>query len=276
MGLGPCSRILAAAALCAFSGGAASATPAFFQGYETDTAGWFTGPTSWSGSITREDQSVAGVTPFEGNFYGRFQQTNEAGGLTGPFSRLGDRPTAFPGEFAASTAIFLDLSMAAGEGFDYSVAASRTNGDHLRDFIFHVTKDTSTGKLLVGGSNNTNFDPREDLETINNFEVTESGWYIFEHLFRDDGGVLAVDLNLKDMFGLTLFTETRSTPSDLISGVAGHRYAWFTNIDVQNGILVDATSIGLTAAVPVPAALPLLATAIGVLGFVSRRRRAAA
>lgn len=37
---------------------------------------------------------------------------------------------------------------------------------------------------------------REDLETINHEVITTSGWYTFEHNFRDDNGVLAVDLNL--------------------------------------------------------------------------------
>lgn len=73
--------------------------------------------------------------------------------------------------------------MAAGEGFDYAVAANGQDGNHLRDFIFHVTQDTSTGNLLVGGSNNTNFAPREDLDTLNHATIDASGWYTFEHKF---------------------------------------------------------------------------------------------
>ncbi|MEQ9122367.1 MAG: hypothetical protein RIM80_07365 [Alphaproteobacteria bacterium] len=258
------------------AGSANAASTMYSNGYETDTAGWFTGPTDWSGAIVRETVADAGITPFEGSFYGRFTQTNEAGGLTGPFNREG-RSDVFPGTYSARSAIFLDTSMGLGQGFDYSVASNGSDNAHQRDFIFHVTKDTSTGALLVGGSNNTNFNPREDLETLHNVEITSSDWYIFEHLFRDDGGVLAVDLNLYTSAGVLIFTETRSDPSDTIPGeVGGFRYAWFTNIDVDGGIAVDATSLMTAdAAVPVPAALPLMLSVAGIFGGVAMRRRRA-
>ncbi|RKF12433.1 hypothetical protein D6850_18360 [Roseovarius spongiae] len=137
-----------------------------------------------------------------------------------------------------------------------------------------MTKDSSSGDLLVGGSNNSNFAPREDLETLNNFNVTTAGWYIFEHLFRDDGGTLAVDLNLRDASGSLLFTETRNDPADTIPGVVGgNRYGWFTDITVDGGILVDSTQLNVPAPIPLPAAGWLLLTAFGGLGFAAAQRR---
>ncbi len=179
----------------------------------------------------------------------------------------------FPGTFTASQAIYLDTSWATGSGFDYSVAANGTDGLHQRDFIFHVTQDTSSGQLLVGASNNTNFDPIENLETGNYAVIGSSGWYIFEQVFHEVAGVLAVDLNLYDVAHSLLFTETRSDPSDTIPGeVGGNRYGWFTNIDVDGGVAIDQTQLDVSQ-VPLPPALILFATGIGGLGWLGRLRR---
>ncbi len=141
--------------------------------------------------------------------------------------------------------VYLSTDWAAGEGFDYSVAASGSDGSYLRDFIFHVAKDSSTGHLLVGASNNTNFDPRQDLETLaNHYEVPASGWFTLQHVFHNDGGHLSVDLNLIDASGTVVFTQTLSNAADLIELAGGNRYGWFTNIDVAGGIAVDAISLG--------------------------------
>ncbi|WP_147438938.1 VPLPA-CTERM sorting domain-containing protein [Roseovarius spongiae] len=257
------------------SSGAAMAATTFEQGFETDTSGWSSNANGWAGSIQRQDATGLGVTPFEGSYAARFGETNEPGiGSTGPFTGFDHYRDTFPGTYSAQAAIYLDPQWSLGSGFDYSVASSNTGGTHRRDFIFHVTKDSSSGDLLVGGSNNSNFAPREDLETLNNFNVTTAGWYIFEHLFRDDGGTLAVDLNLRDASGSLLFTETRNDPADTIPGVVGgNRYGWFTDITVDGGILVDSTQLNVPAPIPLPAAGWLLLTAFGGLGFAAAQRR---
>lgn len=242
------------------------------QDFETDTGGWLDETGGWAGTATRVASGSGGITSAGGGFHAEFTQTSTpaAGGVTGPFSRFDGYRDTWPGGMTATIDVYLDLAWSAGEGFDYSVAANETDGTHLQDFIFHVTKDTSTGQLLVGGSNNTNFDPREDLETINNFAVGSSGWYTFQHVFRDAGGVLEVDLNLLDDGGTVLFTETRTTPGNVIpSVVGGNRYAWFTNIDVADGIAVDNHRLTL---VPEPATLAMMAAPLALLGL---RRRAA-
>lgn len=197
------------------------------QNFETDASGWSDASSSWYGSIARVTTGASGIVSYSGASHAEVS----GDGSSAPFSRFDGYRSAWNGTWVAKIAVYLDPAWASGSSFDYSVASSNSSGAHLRDFIFHITKDNSTGKLLVAGSNNTNFAPRQDLENINHYEVTTAGWYTLRHTFRDQGGVLAVDLQLLDANGVVLWTETRSTPSDLIpSVVGGNRYAWFTHI----------------------------------------------
>lgn len=222
-----------------------------------DTSGWSDG--GGYGSITAVDN--VGTT----NDYAIVTQTS-----AGPYSFFdGSRDTWNP--WTASIDIFLSPgAWADGEGFDYSVTSYNQSDSHLRDFIFHVTQDTSTGLLLVGGSNNTNFDPIENLEAGNHYVIDAADWYTFEHDFYDAGdGSLAVDMNLYDSLGNLLFTETRNNAADLLATiVGGNGYSWFTNIDVAGGIMIDNHML---AVVPIPPA-----AALGFLGFglLALRRKA--
>ncbi|WP_448213605.1 PEP-CTERM sorting domain-containing protein [Colwellia sp. MEBiC06753] len=248
----------------------ANASLLFSQGFETDTNGWNTvngDGVNIYGGVERVISGTDGITAFDGSYFGLFSQTD-----AGPFTRFGGYSSIYPGEYSAQAAIYLDMDWNLGAGFDYSVASNGSDGVHQRDFIFHVTKDTSTGDLLVGGSNNTNFDPVENLESGSHHIVASSGWYIFEHLFKNVGGVLSVDLNLKDALGNILFTETRSNASDLIpDAVGGNRYGWFTNIDLgEASLAVDAVSLATTAEVPEPSTLAILA--LGLVGFATRKK----
>ncbi len=90
-------------------------------------------------------------------------------------------------------------------------------------------------------SNNTNFDPREDLETINHTVVVEPGWYTFEHLmYENPDNELSVEMNLYDQNGDWKFTEIRDSNA---ANFGGNRYVWFTNINVAGGIAVDQVSL---------------------------------
>ncbi|MCP3056592.1 hypothetical protein [Aurantimonas marianensis] len=223
----------------------------FFQGFEDDTSGVIDGGGGWFGNVTQTNTGANGIDAASGDFYGIVEQTGGSS-PTGPFTRYGDRDAdPFDGEYTTSIKVYLDSAADGGggwddgEGFDFSVAANKTDDTHLRDFIFHVTQDTSTGDLLINASNNTNFDPREDLDTLaGTATITEDGWYTFEHRFYDNGGVLAVDLNVIDEDGTIIFTKTLSDAGDDINNVGTDpRYGWFTNIDVDGGIAVDDWSL---------------------------------
>jgi nitrous oxidase accessory protein NosD len=229
---------------CPLDPGALGAATPWDQGFEADTVGWYDQNTTWSGEVVQVASGTGGIVSSAGSFHATATQSdvNQApGDFTGPFTRFDGYRDKWPGGYQAEIDIYLDTAWPLGDGFDYSVASNGQDGSHQRDFIFHVTKDTSTGGLYVAGSNNSNFAPREDLDTLsNNLEITTSGWYTFRHTFRDDGGALAVDLQVLDSGGTVLFTETRSAAADLISTeVGGNRYGWFTHITVTGGIQID-------------------------------------
>lgn len=250
-----------------FAAAASASTVVWDQGFETNTAGWSSGGDY--GVITRVASGHNGIASSSGGFHAVVEETN-----AGPYSFFDGSRSIWPaGGMRAAIDVYLDTSMGAGSGFDYSVAANGSDGLHQRDFIFHVGVGND-GNLRVGGSNNSNFATRMDLHTINNYLVAASGWYTFEHVFRDFGdGTLAVDLNLRDDLGNLLFTETRNTPADVLgTEVGGNRYGWFTHISVGGGVAVDNHLLELNA-IPLPT--PIGLAGFGLIGVSAHRRRRA-
>jgi hypothetical protein len=200
------------------------------QDFDTNTNGWSDSTNGWHGSIERSN--------------GRAIVNGDAD--SAPFSNFGGYTEDWPGAWTAELDVYLDPAWNDGEGFDYSVAATGTDGKHQRDYIFHVTKDTSQGALLVGGSNNTNFETREDLETGNHYTVTKAGWYTLQHSFYEKDGSLVVDLNLLDSDGNVVFTETRAAGADdTMDQIGGNRYSWFTHASVTD-LAVDNHQLFIT------------------------------
>lgn len=205
---------------------------AFFQGFETDTAGWF--------GAARVPTGTNSVPSKTGAFHA------EDGG--GAFTRWGGYSKTFPpGGYTTSIDIYLDVSAPYGDPmvltpypndtrFDWTSAINKPNCEHRRDFVFNAgfyTDVDSTGagpRFVISASNNTgraNSFPKNPGRMP--YTVNVEGWYTFEHRFRDNGfGVLAVDLTLKNAAGIPLMMWTLSDPSDLIgSTVGGNRYGWF-------------------------------------------------
>ena len=239
-----------------------SATTVWDQGFETDAVGWLDTDDEWHGMVTRVPSGTDGVTSSEGAYHAVCAGDADSA----PFTRFDGYRDTWPGTWMAEVDIYLDPSWVLGQGFDYSVAATGSDGNHQRDYIFHVTKDSSTVKLLVAGSNNTNFAPREDLENINHYEVVSAGWYTFQHVFYESDGALAVDLNLLDSAGTMLFTETRFNGADIIPDeVGGNRYGWFTFINVEGGIAVDEHQL----------MIPVDLVGQASFGFVSKYKKGA-
>lgn len=205
------------------------------------------GSNGWQGAITERTNGDDAFSAAEGTQYAIFEQTGVEGSETGPFTSLGGYRAYWEGDYEVEIKIYLDpTAWDPGEGFDVSVAATNAaTGAHLRDFVFHTTQDTSSTALLVGASNNTNFEPREDLDTLNHATIDTAGWYTYNWEFYENAdGDLEVAMNIYDAAGNWVFTEVRSNPADDIGTVAGSdRYMWFTNIDVDGGIAVDDLSL---------------------------------
>jgi hypothetical protein len=230
------------------------------QDFSVDDTGWLDDDDAWYGDI-----AVAGGTA---TFFGD--------GSSAPFSRFDGYRTTWPGTWVAEIDVYLNPAWPAGQGFDYSVAATGSDGEHQRDYIFHVgvveNYGPITGRaLLVNGSNNADFytNPYKLVNDNggNYYNVAASGWYTLQHVFRDAGGYLAVDLNLVDSSGNILWTATRENAADTIPGeVGGNRYSWFTHIDVADGIEVDNHQLFLDMPSPEGKA---------TFGFVSKYKKGA-
>jgi len=204
---------------------------AFFQSFETDTAGWF--------NTSRVPWGTHSVPSESGAFH-----AEDDGGA---FTRWGGYSKTF-NPYVTTVDIYLDTQAPYGDGtpltpypndtrFDWTSAVSTPTCGHRRDFVFNAgfyTDIDSTGagpRFVISASTNAGRsgafpkNPGRDPFTI----YTE-GWYTFEHRFyAGPGGVLRVDLTIKDAItGAPLHMWTLSDPSDIIgTTVGGNRYGWF-------------------------------------------------
>lgn len=205
---------------------------AFFQSFETDTAGWFDANRVMTGT-----HSVPSKT---GTFHA------EDGG--GAFTRWGGYSKTFPpGGYTTSIDIYLDITAPYDSSttpypndtrFDWSSAINNPDCVHRRDFVFNAgfytdTDTTGTGPRFVisastnaGRSGSFPKNPGRDP-----FTIDVEGWYTFEHRFYGvPGGQLFVDLTIKNASGVPLHMWTLTDSSDIIgTTVGGNRYGWFAS-----------------------------------------------
>ena len=166
----------------------------------------------------------------------------------GEFTRQGGYSSTFPAKgYTTSVDIYLDMDKATAEDkrFDWSSAVNKPDGTHKRDFIFHVgSYDGRPGKFYVNASNNAPGNPRTVSRSCRSM-ITKSGWYTFKHEFKNDGGVLAVEMNVTRRWRVVA-TWTLRTETDAIGGelgeVGGNRYAWLVNNGFAGLALDNITS----------------------------------
>jgi type II secretory pathway pseudopilin PulG len=238
----------------------------FAQDFETDTSGFIDSTTTGSGTITRVASGTNGITAQSGGFYAQVTATD-----AGPNTQFGGYSSVWPGGYTAQVSVYIDpAKMGSDGGFEYSVASNDQAGSHLRDFIFHVTNDASTGNVLVNADNGTGFVVNTNLESqAGTATLSSVGWYTFKQIFSDNAGALSVQMEVLDPSNNVAFTSTLSNPADLISSVVGgNRYGWFTVVGTTEPLAID--NVSLTTVPESSSALLLVA---GVASAAMRRRR---
>ena len=232
---------------------ASPAPAAFVQGFEADTNGWV--------GATRVSSGTHGVPSQAGGFHAEDQNLS---GLTYTFWG-GDSRTFPPGGYTTSVDIYLDIAppyltgsvmpYANDTRFDWSSAIGTPQCGHRRDFVFNAgfyTDVDITGagpRFVISASTNATRsaafpkNPGRDPFTIN-----VEGWYTFEHRFYavppGPGGVLRVDLTIKNALGVPLKTWTLSDPSDIIgTTVGGNQYGWFVINEFSPALAFDNSAL---------------------------------
>jgi len=245
------------AAFLAVPWAAADAPPGpYFNGFETDTAGWF----NFSGAtITRVPSSSSstyanGVAASTGNYFARLSRDTSPDSCTfgggtapiyyGPFTRWGGYSAIFPpGGYSTGVDIYLDVDYAKihpDTRFDWSSAISDTSGDFRRDFVFNVGTD-ALGFVMTGGNNATRCGANPSDPGHAPVHITTSGWYTFKHTFAGvPGGPLTVTLEVMPAgSNVPLGTWVRTDPSDIIGvTVGGNHYGWFVQNEFD-GLAID-------------------------------------
>lgn len=196
-----------------------SFTNQYFQGFEVDAA--------WGGDPTRVASGTGGITSRTGGFH--------AQAVAGNFTRFGGYSSVFPSlGFTTSVDVYFDMAGGYSNDtrFAYTSAASQPNGDHRRDFVFSCGFYSdgppygSGNRFVCSASNNAPGWPKDPGRSP--VFVNTTGWYTLKHTFRNNGGVLAVDMVLLDSVGGVKGTWTLSDPTDIIgTTVGGNRYGWF-------------------------------------------------
>ena len=222
------SLVILALAAMVLAGSTSASAQQFFQGFETDIAGWETPtrvPSGTNGTPSRT---------------GAYHATTAAG--AGDFTRWGGYnygagnavPTAFR-EYKTSLDIYLNVEggWANNTRFDFSSAINNAGGTHLSDFIFNGGfyndaggPGSGTDRFVISTSPNSQpgsaFAKNPARDPI---AISTTGWYTFEHHFYNDAGVLNVDMSIYDAGGVLVKKWTLvSAP---IAGVGGNRYGWF-------------------------------------------------
>jgi hypothetical protein len=226
----------------------------YFQDFETDIY-------DWSG-VTRVASGANGVTSAAGDFHAEAAFIAQPG--TSPaFTRFGGYEATFPaGGYTTSVDVYLNLE--AGDlndtRFDWSSAISTPANTHRRDFVFNAgfyndVDATGSGPRFVINAGNNATRSGAFPKNAGSFSITTTGWYTFEHHFRNAGlGVLAVDMSISTLGGAPLHSWVLSNPTDIIgSTVGGHRYGWvviqeFPVLAIDNVSLLSVNLAGNTSA----------------------------
>lgn len=139
--------------------------------------------------------------------------------------------------------------------FDWTSAIGTPTCGHRREFVFNAgfyndIDATGAGpRFVISASNNagrgSSFPKNPGRDP---FTIIVEGWYTFEHRFYAvppaPGGVLHVDLTIKNAAGIPLHMWTLSDATDIIgTTVGGNYYGWFVQNEFTAGLPFDTTML---------------------------------
>jgi hypothetical protein len=225
----------------------------FFNGFENPGVDVDAG--NRMASVTVQLSGTNGITAASGNYYAVATPTNFGSPSGAVFTRYGGYGgTTFPTDgYTTSLDVYLDTDESTDrEGndeykrFDWSSAINNAQNDHRRDFIIHCGTDLN-GNFIFSASNNAPGDPRNGDSKLRLADKNlGTGWYTLEHTFRNENGLLAVDMRvIYKATGEVLSTWTRRDPTDVIDvTVGGNRYGWLVVNDFDSLELDNVTRSG--------------------------------
>jgi autotransporter-associated beta strand protein len=232
----------------------------YFNGFENVNGTWANNAATFNNSVNsyvfggpitpgNATQIVDSANASSNSAYGKLTTTAEPISIGGPFpatanvgplTRFNGNSATFGSGYTTQVDVYIDPAWAGtanGTGFDFSSAISDQSGNFLRDFIFHVFKDTG-GTMYLAANNNSDYKPDPSYASIvNKLAITTPGWYTLQNTFHAMGsGVLTCDMSVYDSSGNLLFVENRVSPLDVVATqVGGNNYGWFVNIDTGSG-----------------------------------------
>jgi hypothetical protein len=240
----------------------------YFNGFETNTAGWFN---NGGGTITRRPSGYStgvggyanGISSATGNYHARLgidpnPDTCASGGgpqpiYEAPYTNWGGYSSIFPtGGYMTRVDIYLDVGWASthfDRRFDWSSAINNTSGQHRRDFVFNAGTE-ATGFVISGSNNATRCGAFPANPGRMPIHIVTSGWYTFEHAFTGvAGGPLTVVMRvIQKSTNTTLGTWVLSDPSDLIGvTVGGNRYGWFVQNEIDQLAIDNSERTGIVS-----------------------------
>jgi len=238
----------------------------YFNGFETNTAGW--SPNS-GGTIARQPSGyntgpggyADGIASADGSFHARLgldpnpHICMSGGGPRpvhrGPLTNWGGYSSIFPlGGYTTRVDIYLDVQWASTQfdrRFDWSSAINNTSGMHRRDFIFNAGTEP-TGFVISAGNNGDRCNSFPQNPGQLPIHIITSGWYTFEHNFTGvPGGPLIVNMRVIDKTtNAVVGTWVLSNPSDILGvTVGGNRYGWFVQNEIDQLAIDNSERTGL-------------------------------
>ncbi len=282
---------LIVAGLLGFTAVGASAATTFFNGFETDTAGWnnyggtitkVSSPSTFGSSTYGVDLSAAtgsgyarlGIDPAPGTVTCAATNNLPVNSYSGPYTYFGGAETTFPtGGYSTSVDVYFDVAYGMDHPdarFDWSSAINNANVG-TRDFVFNVSA-TPLG-FVADGSNNSNRCGANPNVSLTAVPVTQSGWYTMKHTFTGvSGGVLSVQMDLIRLSdNAVVGTWTRSDPTDIIgSVVGGHSYGWFVQNEFD-GLAIDNSRLAPLTPPPPSADLSVSKSGLPAIGHVGQK-----